>query len=150
MPWMLARPVRLDWTRRGCDSVSRVLAATLDDIGDIREVTAMPMLLVMLGLSLATGVIRMLMRGVASCLALLAHPLRLVVFLANSVFTAFAMLSGLLMLAFLLMHFLAGSDAPALDGSFALIVAAFLTAVLASMLMDWCDARLRRRSARHG
>lgn len=110
----------------------------------------MPMLLVMLGLSLATGVIRMLMRGVASCLALLAHPLRLVVFLANSVFTAFAMLSGLLMLAFLLMHFLAGSDAPALDGSFALIVAAFLTAVLASMLMDWYDARLRRRSARHG
>lgn len=110
----------------------------------------MPMLLVMLGLSLATGVIRMLMRGVASCLALLAHPLRFVVFLANSVFTAFAMLSGLLMLAFLLMHFLAGSDAPALDGSFALIATAFLTAVLASMLMDWCDAQLRRRSARHG
>ena len=110
----------------------------------------MPMLLVMLGLSLATGVIRMLMRGVASCLALLAHPLRLVVFLANSVFTAFAMLSGLLMLAFLLMHFLAGTDAPALDGSFALVVATFLLTVLASMLMDRCDAWLRRRSAGHG
>lgn len=110
----------------------------------------MPTLLVMLGLSLATGVIRMLMRGMASCLALLAHPLRLAVFLANSVFTAFAMLSGLLMLAFLLMHFLAGTDAPALDGSFALVVAAFLIAVLASMLMDRCDTWLRRHSTRHG
>lgn len=109
----------------------------------------MPMLLVMLGLSLVTGVIRMLMRGVASCLALLAHPLRLVVFLANAVFTMFAALSGLLILAFLLMHFLAGSDAPALDGSFMLIVAAFLIAVLASMFMDWCNARLRRHSVSH-
>jgi len=68
----------------------------LDDIGGIREVTAMPMLLVVLGLSLAVGVIRVMMRGVASCLALLAHPLRLVVFLSNAVFTSFAMLSGLL------------------------------------------------------
>lgn len=108
----------------------------------------MPVMLVMFGLSLATGVIRMLMRGVASCLALLAHPLRLVVFLANAVFTTFATLSGLLMLAFLLMHFLAGEDAPALDGSFAIIVAAFLVAVLAGMLMDWCDGRLRERAFR--
>ena len=107
----------------------------------------MPMLLVVLGLSLAVGVIRVMMRGVASCLALLAHPLRLVVFLSNAVFTSFAMLSGLLMLAFLLMHFLAGTDAPALDGSFALVVATFLLTVLASMLMDRCDAWLRRRSA---
>ena len=79
----------------------------------------MPMLLVVLGLSLAVGVIRV-------------------------------MLSGLLMLAFLLMHFLAGTDAPALDGSFALVVATFLLTVLASMLMDRCDAWLRRRSASHG
>lgn len=104
----------------------------------------MPMLLVVLGLSLAVGVIRVMMRGVASCLALLAHPLRLVVFLSNAVFTSFAMLSGLLM------HFLAGTDAPALDGSFALVVATFLLTVLASMLMDRCDAWLRRRSASHG
>lgn len=110
----------------------------------------MPMLLVVLGLSLAVGVIRVMMRGVASCLALLAHPLRLVMFLSNAVFTSFAMLSGLLMLAFLLMHFLAGTDAPALDGSFALVVATFLLTVLASMLMDRCDAWLRRRSASHG
>ena len=71
----------------------------------------MPVLFITFGLSLALGVIRLLLRGVGSCLALIVHPVRLVVrVLALAAQTLMVMLL-LLVIAFLLMHFFAGSDA---------------------------------------
>lgn len=72
----------------------------------------MPVLFITFGLSLALGVIRLLLRGMGSCLALIVHPVRLVVrVLALAAQTLMVMLL-LLVIAFLLMHFFAGSDAP--------------------------------------
>lgn len=72
----------------------------------------MPVLFITFGLSLALGVIRLLLRGMGSCLALTVHPVRLVVrVLALAAQTLMVMLL-LLVIAFLLMHFFAGSDAP--------------------------------------
>ena len=69
----------------------------------------MPVLFITFGLSLALGVIRLLLRGVGSCLALIVHPVRLVVrVLALAAQTLMVMLL-LLVIAFLLMHFFAGT-----------------------------------------
>jgi len=74
----------------------------------------MPVLFITFGLSLALGVIRLLLRGVGSCLALIVHPVRLVVrVLALAAQTLIVMLL-LLVIAFLLMHF---SPAPTLPRS---------------------------------
>lgn len=92
----------------------------------------MPVLFITFGLSLALGVIRLLLRGMGSCLALIVHPVRLVVrVLALAAQTLMVMLL-LLVIAFLLMHFFAGSDAPALDGSFWTIVGVFAASLLAT------------------
>lgn len=74
----------------------------------------MPVLFITFGLSLALGVIRLLLRGIA----------------------------------FLLMHFFAGSDAPALDGSFWTIVGVFAASLLATGVLGVADERLEERSRR--
>lgn len=108
----------------------------------------MPVLFITFGLSLALGVIRLLLRGVGSCLALIVHPVRLVVrVLALAAQTLMVMLL-LLVIAFLLTHFFAGSDAPALDGSFWTIVGVFAASLLATGVLGVADERLEERSRR--
>ena len=108
----------------------------------------MPVLFITFGLSLALGVIRLLLRGMGSCLALIAHPVRLAVrVLALAAQTLMVMLL-LLVIAFLLMHFFAGSDAPALDGSFWTIVGVFAASLLATCVLWVIDERLEERSRR--
>ena len=103
----------------------------------------MPVLFITFGLSLALGVIRLLLRGMGSCLALTVHPVRLVVrVLALAAQTLMVMLL-LLVIAFLLMHFFAGSDAP-----FWTIVGVFAASLLATGVLGVADERLEERSRR--
>ena len=94
----------------------------------------MPVLFITFGLSLALGVIRLLLRGMGSCLALIVHPVRLVV-------RVLALAAPTLMVMLLLL-------VPALDGSFWTIVGVFAASLLATGVLGVADERLEERSRR--